>query len=88
MGRAALVVSALFLVWYSLYIVACVFARGLMAHRLAGHLNVAIVFGVLQFASTFLLARRYSRCSRESLDPLKTQVIADFGVRERTGGAR
>ena len=77
MGRAALVVSALLLVWYLLYIVACVFSRDLMGRRLAGHLNVALVFGVLQFLSTFVLARRYSRYSRRTLDPMAAQVMAD-----------
>lgn len=85
MGRAALVVSALFFVWYFLFIVACVFARGLMGHRLAGHLNVALVFGILQFVSTFALARRYSRYSREALDPLAAQVVADATAPERAG---
>jgi uncharacterized membrane protein (DUF485 family) len=48
-----------------------------MRHRLAGNINVALVFGVLQFASTFFLAWRYSRYSRRVLDPLRAQVAAD-----------
>jgi uncharacterized membrane protein (DUF485 family) len=82
-GRVTLLVSALFLVWYFIFVVACVFARGLMGHRLAGHLNVALASGLLQFVSTFVLARRYSRYSREALDPLKAQVIADAAAPER-----
>jgi uncharacterized membrane protein (DUF485 family) len=75
--------------WYVLYVIAAVFARGLMRHRLAGHVNVALVFGVLEFAGTFLLARRYSRYSREVLDPLRAQVVADSEPHAPvTGGGR
>ncbi|WP_285566019.1 DUF485 domain-containing protein [Actinoallomurus iriomotensis] len=88
MGRAVLVVSALFFAWYLLFVVACVFARGLMGHRLAGHVNVALVFGILQFVATFVLARRYSRHSRETLDPSAAQVVADATAPERTGRRR
>ena len=63
--------------WYFLYVIAAAFARDLMRHRLAGNINVALVFGVLQFASTFFLAWRYSRYSRGVLDPLRAQVAAD-----------
>jgi uncharacterized membrane protein (DUF485 family) len=78
-GRVAFLVTALLFVWYFLYVIAAAFARDLMAYRLAGHVNVALVFGVLQFASTFFLAWRYSRYSREVLDPLRAQVVADAG---------
>lgn len=63
--------------WYLLYVIAAVFARGLMRHRLAGDVNVTLVLGLLEFAGTFLLARRYARYSREVLDPLRAQVVAD-----------
>jgi uncharacterized membrane protein (DUF485 family) len=82
--RVALLVIVLLFVWYSLYVIAAAFARDLMRHRLAGNINVALVFGVLQFASTFFLAWRYSRYSRRVLDPLRAQVAADAG----SGGDR
>jgi uncharacterized membrane protein (DUF485 family) len=71
------VVTVLFMAWYFLYVMASVFARGLMGHRLAGTVDVALVLGALQFAVTFLLAWRYSRYSRRVLDPLRAQVAAD-----------
>jgi uncharacterized membrane protein (DUF485 family) len=78
--------------WYLLYVIAAVFARDLMRHRLAGNVNVTLVFGVLEFAGTFLLARRYSRYSRysrEVLDPLRAQVVADSEPRTPVpGGGR
>jgi hypothetical protein len=75
----------LFLGWYSLYVLASAFARDLMAYRLFGNINVALVFGVLQFASTFVLAWRYTRRARAVLDPLAAQIVAD--AEERVGEA-
>ncbi|MCW2861846.1 MAG: hypothetical protein JWP48_3554 [Actinoallomurus sp.] len=85
--RSALLVAILFIAWYLLYVLASVFARDLMRHRLIGNVNVALVFGVLQFASTFLLARRYTRYSRAALDPLRAQVAADAGPPSRPARA-
>jgi uncharacterized membrane protein (DUF485 family) len=78
----AFLVTALLVVWYFLYVIAAAFARDLMGYRLAGNVNVALVFGLLQFASTFFLAWRYSRYSREVLDPLRAQIAADAGSEE------
>jgi uncharacterized membrane protein (DUF485 family) len=85
--QASLLTALVFLVWYFLYVIAAVFARPLMRHRIVGDVNVALVFGVLQFASTFLLARRYSGYSRDALDPLRAQVAADAGTRGRAARA-
>ena len=73
--------------WYLLYVIAAVFARDVMRHRLTGNVNVALVFGVLEFGGTFLLARRYSRYSREVLDPLRAQVVADSEPRTPVTGS-
>jgi Protein of unknown function, DUF485 len=83
----------MFLGWYFLYVVAAAFARDLMAYRLLGNINVALVFGVLQFASAFVLAWRYTRYARQVLDPLAAQIVADAeervgeAVRRRTGAS-
>jgi uncharacterized membrane protein (DUF485 family) len=84
-GQIILLVSALFIGWYFLYVLASVFAPGVMRHRLVGNVNVAFVFGVLQFGFTFLLARRYTRYAREALDPLTAQIVADAGRRATRG---
>ncbi|MCO6010716.1 DUF485 domain-containing protein [Actinoallomurus purpureus] len=76
---------SLFLGWYFLYVLASAFARDLMAYRLFGNINVALVFGVLQFASAFVLAWRHTRYAREVLDPLAAQIVAD--AEERVGEA-
>lgn len=53
-----------FLIWYLAYVVAATTAPGLMARPVAGAVNVAMVAGLGQFLSTFLLTWAYSRHAR------------------------
>ncbi|MDO9455567.1 DUF485 domain-containing protein [Nocardioides sp.] len=66
--------TVLFLAWFLLYVVLSNWATGFMSHRLFGNINVALVFGLLQFLSTFLIAFVYSRYSTANLDPLATKL--------------
>jgi uncharacterized membrane protein (DUF485 family) len=45
-----------------------------MSTKVVGNINVALVFGLLQFATTFLLAWLYSRYSNTHLDPLAARL--------------
>lgn len=72
-----------FLAWYLLYVVLSAYARGFMGHKLLGNLNVAFIFGLSQFVSTFVIAWLYSRYANRYLDPL-----ADRLRREIEGGDR
>jgi uncharacterized membrane protein (DUF485 family) len=53
-------------------------ARGFMDTQVVGHINVALVFGLLQFASTFIIAILYARHAGKSLDPLATKLRDEF----------
>ncbi|MFE0703693.1 DUF485 domain-containing protein [Streptomyces sp. NPDC058872] len=53
-----------FLLWYLAYVVAAIAAPGLMARPVAGVVNVAMVAGLGQFLSTFLLTWAYARHAR------------------------
>ncbi|HZX37123.1 MAG TPA: DUF485 domain-containing protein [Streptomyces sp.] len=53
-----------FLTWYLAYVVAAVTAPGLMARPVAGAVNVAMVAGLGQFLTTFLLTWAYARHAR------------------------
>ncbi len=70
--------TAVFLAWFLLFVVMSVFAAGFMDHRLVGNINVALVFGLLQFVTTFLIAYLYSRFSNTQLDPLATSLNEDY----------
>ncbi len=70
-----------FLVWYLLYVILSGYARDFMGQRLLGNINVALVFGLLQFVTTFLIAWLYERHMTKNVDP-----IADRMLHEVEGG--
>ncbi|WP_428831325.1 DUF485 domain-containing protein [Actinomadura chokoriensis] len=83
--RFAFPMTAAFLSWYLLYVVMSGWARGFMGTELFGSINVALVFGLLQFVSTFGIAYLYSRHAERRLDPaadkLRAEILAaDAGV--------
>lgn len=63
-----------FLVWYLLYVVMSNWATGFMSATLFGNINVALVFGLLQFASTFLIAWLYAKHMNRHVDPVARQL--------------
>jgi uncharacterized membrane protein (DUF485 family) len=67
-----------FMVWYILYVVCNNWARDFMDTRVIGNINVAVVFGLLQFVSTFGIAYFYARHANKSLDPLATKLRDEF----------
>ncbi|TNM38607.1 DUF485 domain-containing protein [Nocardioides albidus] len=68
-----------FLAWYLLYVVLSNWAGGFMSTKVIGdHINVALVFGLLQFATTFLIAWLYSNYSTKRLDPLARELDERF----------
>ncbi len=70
--------SIAFLAWYLLYVVMSVYARGVMSTVLFGDVNVALVFGVLQFVTTFGIAILYSRYANRRLDPVADELRAEL----------
>jgi uncharacterized membrane protein (DUF485 family) len=70
--------TAAFLAWYLLYVLCSAFARGFMAHKLVGNINVGLVFGLLQFVSTFGIAILYSRYANRRLDPLADRLRSEI----------
>jgi uncharacterized membrane protein (DUF485 family) len=73
-----------FFLWYALYVLLSAYARGFMGIKLIGNINVALVFGLLQFASTFLIAWLYSRYAARRIDPLADEIRDEL----ETGAAR
>jgi uncharacterized membrane protein (DUF485 family) len=70
--------TAAFLVWYLLYVILSNWADGFMSTRVVGHINVALVFGLLQFVTTFGIAWMYARFSAQKLDPLARQLDDEY----------
>jgi uncharacterized membrane protein (DUF485 family) len=67
-----------FLAWYALYVVLSAYARDFMATEVVGNINVALVFGLLQFVSTFLIAWWYARYANRRLDPVADRLRAEL----------
>ncbi|MFC9701961.1 MULTISPECIES: DUF485 domain-containing protein [unclassified Streptomyces] len=74
-----------FLLWYLAYVVAATAAPGLMARPVAGAVNVAMVAGLGQFLTTFLLTWAYARHARLRRDRAALELRWD--TQEMTRGA-
>jgi uncharacterized membrane protein (DUF485 family) len=66
--------TAAFLVWYLLYVVMSGWARDFMGIKLLGEINVGLIFGLLQFVTTFGIAWAYSRHMEKVLDPISDKL--------------
>jgi uncharacterized membrane protein (DUF485 family) len=60
--------TGLFLVWYFLYVLLAAYAPGFMSSRIGGNINVALLFGLGQFVSTFAITMAYVRWADRRLD--------------------
>lgn len=58
-----------FLAWYLLYVFASNWAGGFMDTKVFGNINVALIFGLLQFLTTFAIAIWYARFAARRMDP-------------------
>ena len=76
--RFAFPATVAFMVWYITYVCCNLWARDFMSTPVVGNINVAMVFGLLQFVSTFLIAYLYSRYSTKNLDPLADKLRNEF----------
>ena len=61
--------TALFLAWYFLYVLLSSFAVDFMSTKVFGEINVGLIFGLLQFVSTFAITIIYVRWADRHFDP-------------------
>ncbi|WKD32161.1 DUF485 domain-containing protein [Streptomyces xanthophaeus] len=84
--------TAGFFLWYVAYVVAATAAPGLMARPVVGAVNVAMLAGLGQFLSTFLLTWAYARHARLRRDraalDLRWTVFEQERGQERTRARR
>lgn len=72
--RFVIPASAGFLGWYLLYVLMSAYARGFMSTKVVGDANVALIFGLMQFVTTFGIAMLYSRHADRRLDPVADRL--------------
>lgn len=58
-----------FIAWYLLYVLLSNYAGDFMGTQVVGNINVALVLGLAQFLTTFLIAWSYARYAAAKLDP-------------------
>jgi len=75
--------TGLFFVWYLAYVLLAAYAKDFMSIRLFGSVNIALVFGVLQFVSTIGITAWYVRWARTRIDPEVERIRAKAGVDAR-----
>ncbi|MGC7097888.1 DUF485 domain-containing protein [Amycolatopsis lurida] len=62
-------VSLLFFAWYLAFVLLAAYAHEFMSTRVFGSVNVAMLLGLAQFASTVLITAAYLRFANRRLDP-------------------
>jgi len=80
--RFVLPAAGLFLGWYLTYVLFAAFAPGLMSRPVLGSVNVGLLLGLSQFATTIVIMLAYGRFAKRHIDP---DVAA---LRERAGADR
>ena len=76
--------TGIFRGWYLLYVVMSNWAHDFMSKELFGNINVALVFGLLQFVSTFVIAGLYARYMNNKVDPIARQLEIEYGKEARS----
>nr|WP_240645846.1 DUF485 domain-containing protein [Georgenia sp. SYP-B2076] len=76
--RFAFPMTAAFLLWYFLYVLLSTYAEDFMSTRVIGYVNVGLLMGLAQFATTFLLTWAYIRHANRSLDPIAAKLRTDL----------
>ncbi|WP_329455241.1 DUF485 domain-containing protein [Streptomyces sp. NBC_01497] len=80
-----------FLSWYLAYVLAATLAPGVMAHPVAGAVNVAMIAGLAQFLTTFVLTWAYVRHARLNRDRAALELrwtVLDRGVGQAASRGR
>lgn len=67
-----------FLVWYLLYVLLSAYAHEFMSTKVFGNINIGLIFGLLQFVSTFVITGLYVRHANRKLDPLSDKIRGDI----------
>jgi uncharacterized membrane protein (DUF485 family) len=76
--------SALFMGWYMTFVLLAAYAHDFMSTKVFGQVNVGILLGIGQFASTALVTWLYLRYARRHLDPRVAALRAREGLTEGT----
>ena len=63
-----------FLVWYLLFVLLSTYAHDFMATKVFGNINVGLIFGLLQFVTTFVITHLYVAHANKRTDPIADEM--------------
>ncbi|HRC41880.1 DUF485 domain-containing protein [Nostocoides sp.] len=66
--------TAFFLAWYFVYVFLSIFAPGFMGTKAFGNITIGLIFGLLQFVTTFVITFVYARWANREFDPLADAI--------------
>ncbi|RSM78469.1 DUF485 domain-containing protein [Amycolatopsis sp. WAC 01375] len=75
--------SLLFFTWYMTFVLLAAYAHDFMSRKVWGEVNVGILLGLGQFASTILITIAYLKFANKRLDPKVEALRAAVGAGER-----
>jgi uncharacterized membrane protein (DUF485 family) len=74
-----------FLVWYLLFVLLSTYAHDFMSTKVIGNINVGLVFGLLQFVSTFVITHLYVSHANKKTDPIADEMRERLEAHEYAG---
>jgi uncharacterized membrane protein (DUF485 family) len=82
-----------FLVWYLLFVLLSTYAHDFMATRVLGNISLGLVFGLLQFLSTFVITHLYVSHANKRTDPIADEMRErlehhEYAAGDTRGGPR
>ena len=63
-----------FLLWYLLYVLLSTYAPDFMGTPVFGNVSIGIIFGLLQFVSTFVITHVYVSHANKRTDPIADEM--------------
>jgi uncharacterized membrane protein (DUF485 family) len=72
--RFAFPMTVAFFTWYLLYVLLSTYADDFMAEEVFGNVNVGLLLGLAQFATTFLITQLYVRHAGRNTDPISDEM--------------
>lgn len=72
-----------FLAWYFLFVLMSVFAKDFMGTRVFGEITWGLIFGLLQFVTTFAITMYYARWADREFDPRAEALAEKMGGHHR-----
>ncbi|GAB3477748.1 DUF485 domain-containing protein [Nocardiopsis coralliicola] len=70
--------TAFFIVWYLLYVLLASYAPEFMATPVFGNVNLGLIFGLLQFVTTFAITGLYASYANRRLDPIADKLRTEL----------